>query len=140
MADLHDRIRAAIEARRERARAAATDSAAEWYRYERYVEAKHPHPQIFDADEEPVLWLAMDGTQAVMDHIAAEDPAAVLRHVARDLKVLERHKQVVAEGWGKDALVCESTWMASDGWPIDWPCDDIRDLAEAYGVEIEETP
>jgi len=134
---LHERIEAAVRERMALAEAAAADATEEWYRYERYVEAKHPHPQIFDADEEPVLWLAMDGTQAVMDHIAANDPGRIVRDCERDLKVLGRHKQVVAEGWGKDALVCELTWMASDGWPIDWPCDDIRDLAEAYGITEE---
>lgn len=118
MADLHDRIRAAIEARRQRAQAALHG----------------PYESLL------MTWPRMTGRAVFLEFIAAEDPATVLRHVDRDLKVLERHKQVVAEGWGKDALVCELTWMASDGWPIDWPCDDIRDLAEAYGVEIEETP
>jgi len=128
MTDLHDRIRAAIEARRERAQAAATDSAAEWYRYERYVEAKHPHPQIFDADEEPVLWLAMDGTQAVMDHIAAENPATVVRHCAEDLDVLERHQQATLGGAplaSHDECRCVEPW----------PCAEVLSLARRYEIE-----
>jgi uncharacterized protein DUF6221 len=128
MTDLHDQIRAAVEARRERAQAAGTGSAAEWYRYERYVEAKHPHPQIFDADEEPVLWLAMDGTQAVMDHIAAENPAVVLRHCAEDLDVLERHRSAFDE-----PQLCWSCFRGDDYLP--YPCPEVLSLARRYGIE-----
>ena len=121
MADLHDRIRAAIEARRERAQAAQR-IVADW-------------TALIDR-----LWkMDVYARDSAWEVLEAENPATVLRHVDRDLKVLERHKEVVAEGWGHGALVCELIWMASDGWPIDWPCDDIRDLAEAYGIEIEET-
>jgi len=130
MTDLHGQIRAAIEARRGRAQAAGTGSAAEWYRYERYVEAKHPHPQIFDADEEPVLWLAMDGTQAVMDHIAAEDPATVLRHCDEDLDVLERH--------ALDGMDHCSSCFWQDGehyFLYSYSCPEALSLARRYGIE-----
>jgi hypothetical protein len=134
MTDLHDRIRAAIEARRERAQAAATDSAAEWYCYERYVEAKHPHPQIFDADEEPVLWLAMDGTQAVMDHIAAEDPATVLRHCDEDQRTLGEHAEL-PDSWGSCTTCRAPDSHGPGGALVSYPCEWISSLARRYEIE-----
>lgn len=60
------------------------------------------------------------------EHIAAHDPAAVLRHCERDLKVLGRHYRMPQH---------PTRWCR---WCLDapWPCVEIRDLAEAYGIEV----
>lgn len=78
-------------------------------------------------------------------HIAANDPATVLRHCERDLKVLERHGQIEQRNWSAQrgtftepaCVHCELT--SNDGDPLyrDWPCDEVLDLAAAYGVDVD---
>jgi len=125
MSDLAARLCAVVEERLAVAREAANDTAAEWFTYERYILAADPSPSM-DPEVEPVLYLAMDGTQSMMDHIALNDPADVILACERDLAVLERHG---ARDYN-DGPGC-----APCGGP--WPCDEIRDLTTRYRVAIE---
>ncbi len=105
---LHDNLLAAITARQERARAALSG----------------PYDQL------SVSWPRTAGKNALIEFIAAEDPAAVLRHCARDLKVLQRHAPAV----DLPELCCWCYTDTTDDY-VPWPCPEIRDLAEAYGLE-----
>ena len=77
-------------------------------------------------------------------HIALNDPADVILACERDLAVLERHAVIDQRNWSvargdftEPACVhCELT--SNDGDPLfrDWPCDEIRDLATRYRVEM----
>jgi|SRR6185369_7289962 len=78
-------------------------------------------------------------------HIALNDPADVILACERDLAVLERHAVVIRREYfvGKgmvDDPQCEWCELRSnDGEPLGrpWPCDEIRDLATRYRVEVE---
>lgn len=69
------------------------------------------------------------------EHMVTHDPADALLRYARDRKVLERHE--------RDHIYDEYVWSCvrctdGDCVAVEWPCDDIRDLAESLGVPIEE--
>ena len=132
---LHDRLLAAVTARQVRARAATPGP---WRAFGRWVAheasgctcgggAEWPHEP--HCGYEP-MFRSTDPEEAAF--IAAEDPAAVLRHCERDLKVLERHEQATIGG-APLAMHDECRCIAP------WPCDDIRDLAAAYAIDTEET-
>lgn len=80
-----------------------------------------------------------DGDQANRNaaHIAANDPATVIRHCERDLKVLERHPG--------DRVYCPGCGFgppyAKDGTEYrshSRDCPEIADLATAYGITEED--
>lgn len=57
--------------------------------------------------------------------LANAEPVTVMRHCDRDLRVLQRHVAVVDSS---------CAFCSADSSYISWPCDDIKDLAEAYGM------
>jgi len=130
MADLHERLTAAVEARLEVARAATPGPWAP------------DHPWLSDVVNSALLGAVADcsvGTgyraQSLEDarHIAAHDPATVIRHCERDLRVLRRHKVC----HGLDPAYCpHPQFNACHRCAQNHPCDEIRDLAEAYAVEV----
>lgn len=68
-------------------------------------------------------------SEAQAEHIAAWDPAAVLRHVAAGRTIVELHAP--AEYWGPTLdgwLGCTSCGVPAE-YPVQWPCATI--LAEA---------
>lgn len=65
-------------------------------------------------------------------HIAANDPATVLRAVAADRRVLERHAPCGRFDHNDLSGHCGVCWKR-------WPCEDIRDLADRLGVTGVET-
>jgi hypothetical protein len=74
--------------------------------------------------------------------IAANDPASVLRRVAAQRRVLERHQPeeygeaTEFEGVTLPALVaCGRCQDNFDQYPV-YPCDEIKDLADALGVDV----
>jgi hypothetical protein len=75
-----------------------------------------------DLDSPPGPTAILDG-RAAAAHIALHDPSSVLRRCAADRRVFERH--------GKP-----DTWCAFCDNP--WPCEDFRDLADRYGLEVTE--
>jgi hypothetical protein len=66
---------------------------------------------------------------AAKAHFAHHDPASVLRRVAADRRVLDRHQND-----GSDFCV-----YCTDNWAVVWPCVEIVDLADRYGITTEET-
>ncbi len=86
-----------------------------------------------------LLW-GQDVVPGAGDHIAHNDPAAVLRRCTADKRVLERHSpQTGTEGHFKGSLVCAGEADVDDPW-LDkpWPCPDFEDLADRYGISVEE--
>ncbi len=78
----------------------------------------------------------------VAEHIARQDPAATLRRIAAHRRILKRHSPQ-EEGMGaippdfieyrEISPVCERCGQPGE-YGVVWPCDDVRDLAEIYGV------
>lgn len=74
--------------------------------------------------------------------IAANSPAFVIRQCERDLKVLERHAPSSAERFDPDDPVrCSGCTHQPAAQPQpcwnDWPCDEVRDLADAYQIDLD---
>lgn len=67
--------------------------------------------------------------------LLTNEPAAVLRHCARDLKVLERHSPVYSLITGFETPECRTCCAGGDEY-LPWPCPEIRDLAEALNVPL----
>jgi len=64
------------------------------------------------------------------DHIALNDPEAVLRRCASDRKLLELHKP---EGSSGECRTCVE-WSETEHWhcPVPFPCDTFLTVAEGY--------
>lgn len=58
----------------------------------------------------------------------ANDPATIVRHCERDLRVLERHRPIANGPIGGE--ICDYDGGA-------YPCPDAEDLAAAYAVEVD---
>ena len=85
-----------------------------------------------------------------IDHIVRNDPARVLRRVARDRKLLARHFLIYRDiGWMEDGdermeelpvcghCVPKHSWFKNRSDVPLYPCADVRDLAEDYDIEVE---
>lgn len=83
-------------------------------------------------------------------HIAHNDPARVLRRVARDRAILKRHFLIHRDiGWMEDGdermaelpvcghCVPKHSWFQTRSDVPVYPCADVRDLAEDYEIEVE---
>ena len=129
MSDLHARLLAAVRQRMETAQ-----TADEWW-------------IPFDDRDNPCYdcsgWHAQQAA-----HINANDPATILRHCERDLKVLERHRPTdegvcpvcvgepeMVEEWDAENEDESVYWESR---PLAWPCAEITDLAAAYGIEADD--
>lgn len=126
MPDLHARLLAAITRRRELAEAAEMLQPSPWSSSGRRWGSVLAAPGFGH--------VAHDVEDAACgDHIAANDPAQILRDTTAHLRVLERHKP-------REAVVAECSVCIEridDGgncghYAPDWPCPDIEDLASVY--------
>lgn len=81
-------------------------------------------------------------------HVALHDPAATLRRIAAERRLLEAHQQVEGNGYEPDdpgerygpiASACSSCGT-SDEYAVPWPCPTVRALAEAWGWTDDATP
>ncbi|MEV5944224.1 DUF6221 family protein [Streptomyces sp. NPDC051994] len=83
----------------------------------------------------------LTGVPAVLPHIARNGPAAVLRHIAADRKLLDLHTD---DGW-HDCTMCgkaseETNWLGhAFHVPMPYPCATVRLLAESWGWTEETT-
>jgi hypothetical protein len=107
-------------------------SAAEWGeppwrsalispKYDGIVDARGGRVVVFAHHQDPVV--------DVVNFLVANDPATVIRHCERDLKVLERHQRRVdpSAWWLTYCTTCAGSTPR-------WPCHEILDLADAYAV------
>lgn len=123
--DLHEQLLAAVNARLEVARAATpgpwTTQGVGDFGWSVHFEGGMPRGVETEDNRQ-----GRDDA----DFIAANDPATVIRHCERDLRVLERHAPIT--GGGGTHLWCDHCDTT------EWPCDEIRDLAAAYGTEVDD--
>lgn len=132
--DLRDRITAAINHAEQTAQA---------------VEKTWPGPWtstrtgwVLDAQGDQVDGVSVDLARQMI----ANSPAAVLRRCAADRRVLDRHRSDSAvessrEFWACVAcsieIECNSDRSCTHYDTIPWPCPDICDLADRYGIEVD---
>lgn len=156
--ELCTRLEREITERLKLARRAA-DSAAETWSYE--DGEYHPTVRVGPDDEtwrrevQFVIWTCEDeadgcpelvrGLRAEGRHIAANDPAHVIRACERDLRVLRRHSPEPNPSSFEDKPRCAGCTHEPihSPWPCwnDWPCDEITDMAGVYlPAEGSETP
>lgn len=110
MDDLHERLTAAVNARMEVARA---------------VIAFEPYDATIGSAHSPAL------CDALAALLVAHDPATVIRHCERDLRVLDRHAP--EERFAQPGI----RWCSNCGGQTQWrDCVEITDLATAYSMEV----
>jgi hypothetical protein len=137
--DLVTWLRAQIDEDEQQAQQAARDTAPKWYRYERYIMSADPHPA--SSSDEADLYIAMDGTEATMEHMARHDPARVLAEVEAKRRILDLHEVVDNGGGTLDSRYCACCFAdrgynagvsnkTGEGLPV-W-CETVRLLALPY--------
>jgi hypothetical protein len=126
MTSLHGQIRAAIEVRQQRARAATPGPwTASGLNMDPYVTADDGHVVAALVRAYSECAIALDKDDALF--IAAENPAVVLRHCDEDLDVLERHPICTDPNCaGGDCHTCRREF---------YPCPEVLSLAHRYGIE-----
>lgn len=86
------------------------------------------------------------------NHVARHDPQRILRQAAAYRRVLQRHQP--APQWSAhqppQLVIIECSHCKGDGSEpgmydnhpvaLPWPCEEIRDLAAVYGIEIGDVP
>lgn len=128
MTDLHARLTQAVEERKQRALAAADASGGPEWRV-----GPPARCQCCDTVVGPRGHQVITEDDRLTAFIAAEDPAFVLCQVARDERVLARHRP-----HPEDPTACFRCTRLSDEH-VAYPCVEACDLADALGVEIGET-
>lgn len=126
MSDLHERLSAAVNERLELARK-ATPGPWDCHTVHPFMDGR-VQARIAPIGKPKVL---ADVMQAVdMWFIAANDPATVIRHCERDLKVLGMHQ------WRAPGVNCGcDKAMCSCGEHVPWPCEELVWLATAYAID-----
>lgn len=128
MSDLYSRLLAAVQAHKALAEAAVL---LDGHRPTR--DWTHDRKAVMAGEAilvQPNEWF---GPTEVAAHIAANDPAFVIRACDRDLKVLQRH-QLVDDHEDGDELWCNGC----RGYDPPWPCIEIREIAPVYGIEVSD--
>lgn len=98
----------------------------------RYVGDKQPEP--YDVVSHGDFHEAVSLADA--EHIAFHDPAAVLRRVAAQRRVLERHQPHIGDDGQATCEYCPADY---EDELTPWPCPDFADLADGLGIDLEET-
>lgn len=150
MSDLYSRLLAAVQARK--ALAEAATPGPWWTRYggeQGYIYASQAQRLVAVVDGEH----ADNAPAPNSRHIAANDPAFVIRACERDLKVLQRHRPTspvlldmafIPAEIAKHLAEVMEPMCAGHGHHVivdpgaTWPCREIRDMAPVYGIEVSE--
>jgi hypothetical protein len=125
MPDLHDWISQQIDEREALARR-AVKIAGDWT-YALQLQ------RVLDRD-----YVIANTSNAYGPHIAANDPAAVLRRCAADRKILAIHRYAGGNSW--DQYACHGCGYDDTGYLVDHTndCETLQALAEGYGLTEEE--
>ena len=128
--DLPTQLRDAITAKLELARAVHAVDPGSW----RLHLDRHTRWWILDPTGDQ---LAEVGAQQDAAHIAANDPASVIRGCERDLRILDRHTLLDLPS---KHIFCPPDCRGGDcrHCGIDWPCPDVVDLAYDLGIPTKE--
>lgn len=78
-------------------------------------------------------WKNQADSERLLDHIMLHGPAIVLREVARNRRVLDRHK--IDTEYLPHQHLC--TGCTDEDQRDEWPCDEIRDLASVFIDRLE---
>lgn len=127
MSELVDRLRAALDRTEEVAR--ATTCAVPWRVVDLQTDINVADVQgacggYVTASRDQPCCAVEDAT-----FIAANDPASVLRSVAAHRKILDRHAPRT------NILGLHCAYCSGADWQLDWPCDDLLDVASIYFPE-----
>lgn len=137
MDDLIARLTAAIE-ETEKAARDASGRGEKWFIAAQPESGwwKDPHDDEIVADGKPIIRLNEEyGGNLAADHIVRHDPFGVLRGCAADQRVLARHKR--DRDWRCETCV-EHTYDPRFAFERAlWPCEEIKDLAARYGLEVQ---
>lgn len=103
-------------------------------------------------------WVLVYGTEAkplrrgFVEHVAANDPATVLRRCAADRRIIGRHTFGHKQVWDDELSDlrtiehcvtctmgngCDHCITEADNDYEPWPCATLRDLADSYGITVE---
>lgn len=149
MTDLVSRLLEAIAAKEAKARAAQPGP----WTVRHWKQGAEDWKDVSSADYSVVAnSIGLDATAATVEFIHDNDPSSVLRRCAVDRKILELHQPKVYETdeWDENRalvdveyLYCPRCWAAADypahtNPPERYPCDHVRLLSEAYGLEVTE--
>jgi Family of unknown function (DUF6221) len=131
--DLVTFLRARLDEDEARSAAAAGSGTAEWRR------ALHPDTDtcaVEDATSVAVVYNEGSPSDAEADHIAANDPARVLRQVKAGRAILNLHRQLNESVW---CATCDPGGENGDGaaW---YPCLTLRLMATAYSNHPDYRP
>lgn len=144
--DLHTRLRAAIEERKALAEdLERRNPSAPWRAFGEWVAAfVDQHTCAGGTAESGYLHGPSCGYEPMFRasddlaaHIAAWDPATVIRHCERDLKVLERHRAQFFAGDDAERFGADP-WCGVCRTKGNWPCRELREMAVAYALATEE--
>ncbi|MDJ0345696.1 DUF6221 family protein [Streptomyces sp. H10-C2] len=75
----------------------------------------------------------LETEEPTAEHIARHDPAAVLRRIASDRKLLDEHAQYSLPD-GSEIDECRVCGGSNEAWP----CPTLRLIAEGYGWRADE--
>lgn len=78
----------------------------------------------------------IDRESGYAEHIAGQHPHATLIRCAADRRTVERHRAQRDSGLPTHRRAC--AWCHRDDRVVRFPCPDLLDRAEAYGITVEE--
>ena len=94
---------------------------------------------VYDSRREPVVYDEGAPTPIQKTHIAKHSPAAVLRRIAADRKLIAKHAEIDFP-YNPDDGPGDYSWTARcDGCYEDAPCTTLRLIAEGWGWTEETT-
>lgn len=138
MADLHERLRVAITARRDIAEAAVADRNGPGDR----MDAEWVHDKTrWHVQTQGGLGVVSGSVFVYLRHVAANGPAQILLDTDAHLGVADRHRpctdthdDVIPTHWSDDQYLrhAPSPVCHQHSRPTPWPCPDWLDVASSY--------
>lgn len=141
MTDLHGWITQQIDKAEAVARAAIDSDSGRWFVGDRW-NVYHVEDEAPNEDEETNTLVCWGNVKDQSEHIALNDPAAVLRRCAADRRVLARHRLATEWSWtlpgDAPCYGCGTQGDCDD--PVTAQlndCPELLDLAHAHGITDE---
>lgn len=139
MSDLVSRVLAAIE-QAERSAQCVPEEKRIWVAQHSRLEGS----AVMDDDGWPLMKPVFS---SMVDHIARNDPAAVLRRTQADKRQVARHHPERRSGYQPDdddtpgayGIISQAcAECGSQDLAVHWPCPTLLDVAFSYGISVEE--
>lgn len=135
MPDLHGWITQQIDEAQRIAEAARGQDGGRWHH-----DTSYPNGYVYDGGVQPVVYDEGTPSTEEAEHIAAWDPATVLRRCEADRRILNRHRLNPGAIWYEAAMCAgcgtedEMAYPRTDNLN---DCPDLLDLAHAHGLTDE---